>query len=337
MTIHSGITPNVPITPGGPVEVDNLQSANAGGTVTVEQFYDALFQEDASTLNSWIEQDLIPESVLRSLEPRTKEPLLVYLIKNPKINIQDQVTALIYKVPQELIDAPGKDGQTPLLLLSKRPQSSGMMDALLKRGANPNVSDKDGCTVLMHCIKNSYSSDMVRYLCRHGVHLNAKDVEGRTALHHVALMQNCALVPELVGAGADKTSTDVYGKTALAIAKEQSLDGDDPVQCALQVSQADMLAYLGSIFGDAFRADLLKASTLTWEAIADTLSYALSLLPGSANAIVETDVQAGERSYNQRELDNEPIEDVVVGANQPVYSASGETVTDKSASATRIK
>lgn len=337
MTIHSAIPPNVPATPGGPVKDDNLQPAKAGGTVTVEQFYDALFQEDASAINRWIEQDLIPESVLRSSEPRTNEPLLVYLTKNPKINIQDQITALIHKVPQELIDAQSKDGQTPLLLLSKSPQASSMMDALLKRGANPNVSDKNGCTVLMHCIKNSYSSDMVRYLCRHGVHLNAKDADGRTALHHVALAQNCALVPELVGAGADKTSTDLHGKTALAIAKEQNVEGDDPVQCALQVSQADMLAYLGSIFGDAFRADLLKASTLTWEAITDTLSYALSLLPGSANAIVESDVQAGERSYDQRELDNESIEDVVVSANQPVYSASGETITDKAEAVARIK
>lgn len=328
MQAHNTGFPGTPSSPiGEPLIVAQSEQAEAKVPVTGEELYLALLQEDASKINHWIDEGLIHEPALRSLEPRTQEPLLVYLTKHPKFTIQNEIVALIKMVPQDLIDLQSQDGETPLLLVAKQPQGERIMDALLVRGADPNASDKDKCTVLMHCIKNSFSDEMVRYLCRQGVYLNAQDNLGRTALHHAVLQHNGSIIPDLIGAGADKTVVDHENKTAIDIAKEQAApripgSSGDAMLRDLQVSQADALESLGNTFGDGFRADLLKASTLSWKAITDTLSYAMSFFPRPAVLAFQADGgQTGRSSPVQTKQDSELTETIAAVTKQPVEDA----------------
>lgn len=253
---------------------------------------------------------MIDDTLLRSTEPRTGDPLLIYLAKNPKRALQSTILALINMAPPDVIGAKDARGQSALLCLAKRPQDSRLVDALLKRGANPNESDEDGCTVLMHCIKNTYSHDLIRFLCRNGVEINAHDQDHRTALHHAVLEQNCFIVPDLVAAGANKEIRDFDGKRpidiALELAQARAEDVEqDPLVNTLRQSQSHMLDLLSKMFGERFGADLLKASTRPFEIQSNTVSYAVHMFGGSSSYVSDANAQIEPPATTARTEDTE--------------------------------
>lgn len=327
MRAHNTGFPSTPSPPiGETLTVAPSEQAGAKVPVTGEELYHALLQEDASKINHWIDEGLIHEPALRSLEPRTQEPLLVYLTKHPKFTIRNEIVKLILMVPQGLIDIQSKDGETPLLLASKQRQGEEIMVALLQRGADPNASDTDKCTVLMHGIKNSFSGPTVRFLCREGAQLNAQDNLGRTALHHAVLEHNGSIIPDLVEAGADKTVVDHENKTAIDIAKEQAALGipgssGDAMLRDLLGNQEDALEFLAGTFDDGSRAGLPKASTLSWQALSNTFSYAMSFLPRPTGLFAQAGDQPERPSPVQTKQDSELTETTAPVMNQPAEEA----------------
>jgi ankyrin repeat protein len=100
---------------------------------------------------------------------------------------------------------------------------------LLKAGVDPNAADRDGCTPLM-CQRDARAMEA---LLKGGARIDAVDAKGRSAIHHLACTHGSeavACLELLVDCGADPTSTDNEGKTALDLAREQVLVGDRTVE-----------------------------------------------------------------------------------------------------------
>ena len=93
------------------------------------------------------------------------------------------------KVPY---DHSGKDGETPLLLACRR-GFEGIVDVLLKEGANPNYqSNKTGNTPLIAAV-NSGNRLVVEKLLQAGANPNILNNYGMTALDYSELAQRVEL------------------------------------------------------------------------------------------------------------------------------------------------
>ncbi|MVW80329.1 hypothetical protein GOQ28_15525 [Bordetella sp. 02P26C-1] len=299
--------------PGVQSKMNPAAQAAAYPAVTGADLFDAIFKEDNELIAGWLKNNQIKKDALCATDTQGRT-LPVYLTSVTKMSLSKEVrVALINMVPQELIDQPDAKQRTPLLLSVSLTSQPELTDALLRRGANPNARDANEKSVLMYCAENPLAEDQVRYLCRHGVHLNAKDAEGRTALHYAVMNGTCPIVPELVAAGADKYAQDIYGKTPMQIAEEQARADDDDysVLPVLKKSSTELLAAFGAIFGDGFRADLLKACTLSWETLSEMAEYARNVVQAWTPAIF------GENTIQERVIQAENAKAEAEAASQP--------------------
>ena len=112
------------------------------------------------------------------------------------------------------------DNQGNTALLFGLQHYSGAIDtmrALLERGANVNTKNKEGTTALMLTMRYG-SVEMIRALLEKLADVNAKDNDGATALMWAAAYGNAEAIDMLLDAGADLHARNVKGRTALMVA-----------------------------------------------------------------------------------------------------------------------
>lgn len=277
-----GATPQSGVTLDPQASIGNVH-ASTPAAITPKQLFDAFFADNEAgraELAGWIQSGQITDDLLCSISPYSKEPLAVYLSNNFKSLYKDEIYALLDKMPKsELESRHPKTGETPLILAAKNDEQA-MLFKLAERGANPNELDKKGRNALMLSIESgSGDPEVIRHLCANGLHLNAVDKEGCTALHYAAQKDVYQAIAPLIAAGADRTIKNHNRETAADIAaKYAEIDKDDPRENAyalLTAPRGDLMAYISALFGNIFLSDLLRASTLAWQAISDTMSYAM--------------------------------------------------------------
>jgi ankyrin repeat protein len=99
-------------------------------------------------------------------------------------------------------------GYTPLLMASKN-GNVGMIDALVKAGADPNGTTTNGTTALMLAAASG-KADAVNVLLDHGADVDAREARGETALIFAAAYGRSDSIRALTSYGADisaKTKT----------------------------------------------------------------------------------------------------------------------------------
>lgn len=108
-------------------------------------------------------------------------------------------------------------GDVPPIMAAALFANAEILEQLLKRGADPNVTDPDGATALMWAVRDI---EKVRRLIAHGANVNARSTNlGRTPLLIAASSPGTVDVMTLLLAhGADLQAKDRAGFSALAIA-----------------------------------------------------------------------------------------------------------------------
>jgi len=96
---------------------------------------------------------------------------------------------------------------------------AGIVKALLKNRANPNLADEKGQTALMFAWKYPWmyakEAPVFALLRDNGANLDATDGDGNSILMRAASSGDERLVETLLASGADVSIRDRYGKTAL--------------------------------------------------------------------------------------------------------------------------
>ena len=96
-----------------------------------------------------------------------------------------------------------------------------MVQALLDRGASPNIADSDGWTTLTAASLEGHLH-VVRALIAGGARVNAVDADGNTALMTAAFKGHDDVVEALLAAGARSSLADKQGRVARDWAREGS-------------------------------------------------------------------------------------------------------------------
>ena len=124
------------------------------------------------------------------------------------------------------VDAPNKDGDTPLIIAAGIP-SPGVVDALLKAGARVDARNIRGVTPLMHAASSNPNLEVLDLLIRAGARVNSRNYYYVTPLiYAVTSNQNPHVIERLLRAGADPETRDYDGLTALDYAMtSKSLGG----------------------------------------------------------------------------------------------------------------
>ncbi|CAM4401407.1 hypothetical protein BOTU111921_27985 [Bordetella tumbae] len=331
MLPNIGSTNNLSTAVGATSPIHQPESATAGSAVTLKQFYTALFEDDAPTLEAWINNGQIDTELLGSQNPLDSynDPLFIYLAKNPKPACKHLINELIQMAPADQLEATDKNGETAMMAAAK--YGNGLiLRQLAERGANPNAVDRHGRNALMLVAiagSGSNSVNVARYLCRNGLHLDAQDETGRTALHHAAANFGYEVVAPLIAAGADRSIKDRNGQTALDIAlpyaeheKQNFIDRN--MVGLLTTSRTEMLAYLASWFSEGVRADLLKATTRAYQAFADTVEYATGIrMETVASAVADSENVSSDAAAEQN---SEPTD-----ATQELLSEPADVVPEQ--------
>lgn len=113
-------------------------------------------------------------------------------------------------------------GETPLLSLAKKPDSSNACDGiayLLDHNADVNVQDPKGMTPLMWAAKFPTGKNAMSLLINHGADINMMDGFGFSALHHTLGQHNELLINArfLLDSGANPNLRTAEGKTTVSL------------------------------------------------------------------------------------------------------------------------
>ncbi|RSM12328.1 hypothetical protein CEP52_002549 [Fusarium oligoseptatum] len=101
--------------------------------------------------------------------------------------------------------------------------SEVMARLLIKAGADVRATDGDGMTALYKAVSNGCASlAIVDLLLAHGVDINTHHGDNEaTVLHEAVLKRNIEMVRCLLQRGARIDAMDVFGRTALDLAKDE--------------------------------------------------------------------------------------------------------------------
>jgi ankyrin repeat protein len=145
-------------------------------------------------------------------------------------------TLLHYAQSKEMVDAllegsmniNAKDshGQTALYVLIKRNKDIGLIDYLLKSGADINLLPGINYSLFATSIKNR-NTELTKLLIAYGTDVNATQLNGEKTLH-LALTGPTEIVKALLDAGADINAQDKVGNTPLDLLCRTTL-GIEPV------------------------------------------------------------------------------------------------------------
>ncbi|XP_040895359.1 cyclin-dependent kinase 4 inhibitor C isoform X2 [Toxotes jaculatrix] len=98
--------------------------------------------------------------------------------------------------------------------------NTAVAEALLQKGANPNVRDPVCELTVIHDAARDGFADTVRVLIDHGADANLVDWKGNLPLHLAASKGHLEVVQLLIGRTADPRMTNNQGFTARALAQE---------------------------------------------------------------------------------------------------------------------
>ncbi|KAL7300569.1 hypothetical protein TKK_0006563 [Trichogramma kaykai] len=144
-----------------------------------------------------------------------------------KTDKKNYFTELFFNLSDEMnqplqVDAQDKFGRTPLhyAVESSKQYCTETVQALLKRGANPNILDKNGMTPLHVCCQKK-CVDLAIMLFKHcddkyrPLQINTRDKFGKTPLHYAVEQQDEELFEILLKNEADSHLSDYEGLTPL--------------------------------------------------------------------------------------------------------------------------
>lgn len=162
---------------------------------------------------------------------------LIIAINNGKPDVVDFV------LQWELnVNARSKMGLTPLIacffhaVATQTDVRIGLLEELLRRGAEPNVGDEDGNTPL-HYASSMGSLEAARLLLIHGALANITGVKGYSALEKAFLGRGTKVFAELVDWGAD---VDVLWSVADQVPLSQCIIDDDLDNFRILIDVADV-------------------------------------------------------------------------------------------------
>lgn len=95
-----------------------------------------------------------------------------------------------------------------------------MVKLLIDQGADISITRDGGETVLLEAIRSEKSTAIVQLLIEKGVDVNRSNDDKQTPLMKAAQYNLPDIVKLLLDAGATKEGRDIYGRTALDVAKE---------------------------------------------------------------------------------------------------------------------
>ncbi len=112
-------------------------------------------------------------------------------------------------------------GYMPLLYVvqAQPPDSSEILDLLIRHGGDVNRRAQGGQTPLRHAVQMG-RADLVQQFISAGAHVNAADDRGITALHTAAMVDQPEIVTLLLAAGADAQARDDHGDRPIDVARE---------------------------------------------------------------------------------------------------------------------
>ncbi|KAK9867354.1 hypothetical protein WJX84_001740, partial [Apatococcus fuscideae] len=110
-------------------------------------------------------------------------------------------------------NAQDADGLTPLHWAASK-GAGGILDLLIQKGANVNITSHDGWTPLHEAATNGHVA-AVKALIKAGVQVHAKTSNGLTALHNAASAGHMAVVQQLLEAGSSINARTASGTNAL--------------------------------------------------------------------------------------------------------------------------
>ncbi len=116
---------------------------------------------------------------------------------------------------ETLVDAKMIDGITPLMIAAQEGHL-GILEALIRRGADLNLTNAQGTTALM--IAAQYNHGAANLLLRYGADPTLAKKNGTTALIMATNWSQLGVVQALLRAGADPNQRDALGRTALTFA-----------------------------------------------------------------------------------------------------------------------
>ncbi|KAK2814165.1 hypothetical protein FQN50_000569 [Emmonsiellopsis sp. PD_5] len=140
------------------------------------------------------------------------------------------------------VSAQDRYGNVPLHVAASGVEAVPLVTLLLHAGADISVTDTEGRTALHQAAETANDKSVVNFLLRSGAKVNAADNGGWTALHYAANgketvrqgkysvvlyldpstgPEHFAVAQELLWAGADPTSVNKNGETALDMARKK--------------------------------------------------------------------------------------------------------------------
>jgi hypothetical protein len=143
-----------------------------------------------------------------------------------------------------LLDAPDRDGETPLHAAARQGHTAAVQ-RLLARGADANRAAGHGVSPLQLAVAGGHLQ-AAQVLLQSGADPNAQDRFGRSALHDVAQRGHLQMALLLLHHGADATLASRHGSDALQIARRS---GHDMLATTLRAS-APVVRKLGPADGE---------------------------------------------------------------------------------------
>ncbi len=157
-----------------------------------------------------------PEARIGRLREENLTPFLQAASEGPEDEVLRLLSSL--EVPLSLtVPAPKTGVPYPLVYLAVRRQQPRVVEALLKKGFDPNSALTTGTTALM--LATSYKRlDLVQILLVAKADPNRADSKGFRAIHAAVLQLDLPIVEALLNAGADLNAQTSTGMTPLFLA-----------------------------------------------------------------------------------------------------------------------
>ena len=100
---------------------------------------------------------------------------------------------------------------------------TGLINTLLKEGADPSIADTSGNTCLHEAVTQSSSKAILLAIIDHGAVVNATNQENETALLVACIKRNTCIINILLNAGADPNIAATNGNTCLHYAADNDI------------------------------------------------------------------------------------------------------------------